>query len=226
MGIMKRYILLFAVAAICLLTLDQGVKLIIEQTVPQDESLTQVADTVHIHPYVNTENLDRLTEQAEASGRPLGLYVVGRVLYLIGCALAWMLWFGIVSVWLPYVLHGKRRARSWVAVSALVFAAVISNIICLLLRGGSLDWICIATHKEVPYGDHFHTVPRHFIFDLKDLFLWVGLAFGTFLMLLFAADIIRYVIFLDPMSPDERKQTLRASLLRSKSFFGRAKHGN
>ena len=61
---MKRYMIFFVAAVICLVALDQGVKLIVEQTVLQSEELTQVADTLHLHPLVNTENMDRLTAQA------------------------------------------------------------------------------------------------------------------------------------------------------------------
>ncbi len=223
---MKRYIIFFIAAVVCLVALDQGVKLIIEQTVPQDEALMRVSDTVHIHPYVNGEDLTELTHQAKEDGKPLGLYLAWHILDVLSRPVLLSLGAGAVGMYLPYVLHGKRRIWLWLTHSALACSAAVCNVICLLLRGGSLDFVCIATHTEVPYGDHFHTVPRHVIFDLKDVFLLIGIALFALLLLLLVADLIRYVNARGKLTPDERTQNRLALLLRAKSFFKGASHGD
>lgn len=216
---MKRYMIFFVAAVFCLVALDQGVKLIVEQKVLQSEELTQVADTLHLHPMVNTENMDRLTAQAASDGRPLGLYVAGRILYLLGLALVWAAISYAVTVYLPFVLRGIRRMTAWLTVSVPMCAASVCNAICLLLRGGSLDYICIARTITVPYGDHFHNVPRHWIFDLKDVYLWCSVALCTFFLLALVIDIFRFASKIDKARQEEQKQLLHAAFVRAKSLF-------
>ncbi len=223
---MKRYILFLAVAIICLVTLDQGVKLIVEQIVPQDEALMRISDTVHIHPYINGENLAELTQQAKEDGKPFGLYLAWHIFDILSRPVLLSFGAGVIAMYLPYVLRGKRRTWLWLTNIALVCSATVCNVICLLLRGGSLDYFCIATHTEIPYGDHFHSVPRHFIFDLKDVFLWIGIALFVLLMLLLVADFIRCENTRGKMTPEEHKQVRLAMKQRAKSFFKGASHGN
>lgn len=216
---MKSHIKHLLTAMVLLILLDQGIKLLVERTIPQSESLMQVSDTFHLHPYINNENMTVLFEKATESGVPLWLYVAGNMAYkLFGSALT-ALALCALSSFCSHLCGGKQHTLLLLLQSALLLSAAICNCICMLLRGGSLDFLCFAENVQIPYGDHFHTVPHHTIFDFKDLYLCLSFVLTVWLVIRLLADIAKCLFRHSMLPKDERKAEARAMKERARSWF-------
>lgn len=160
-----------------LIVLDQGLKLIVHNTVASNDKLFTISNTIHIHPYLNDEDAQSMLPVAESKNMDVRVLLVlnslwkDTIVLLIGlfiCGWVWVIFWDLNMPKNPLLLQWGL---------SLVFSGVIcSNYVDEYFWGGSLDFICIAFDKQVSISDHYHTVPKHIIFDAKDIFIWIGLA--------------------------------------------------
>lgn len=215
---MKKYLKALLPLLLLLILLDQGVKLLIEQTITYDDSLMRVSNTFHLHPAINDENMTALSSKAAESGNPLWLYVAGNIAFkLFGAVFTCAVVYLLLS-FSACLIGGKFRCGLFLFQAALLIASSVCNWICMLLRGGSLDYLCIAKDIRFSYGDHFHTVPSHRIFDIKDLYVWLGMALILLLVILFLFDVAMYACRYYALPKTDRKVENLAIKARAKAW--------
>lgn len=173
-------------AVILLIAIDQGLKCLVHATVAGGEELLSVTNTLHIHPYLNDEDAVQMQPTADEKGMDVRLLLVLRslpkdlffyaLLFLIYGWLRFLFW-DLSMPRLPLLTRG--------GLALFLSGTLCSGYIDEIFWGGSLDYICLALDRRVSAGDHYQTVPRHIIFDTKDIYLTVGIAF----LILFALRI-------------------------------------
>lgn len=215
---MKGYLKALLPLLLLLILLDQGAKLLIEQTVPFDDSLMRVSNTFHLHPAINDENMTSLSAKALESGNPLWLYVAGNIAFkLFGAVFACAVMYPLLS-FCACLIGGKFRRGLFLLQATLLIASSVCNCICMLLRGGSLDYLCIAKDIQIAYRDHFHAVPSHRIFDIKDLYVWLGMALVILLVVMLLVDAVKYTSRYYALPKTDRKEETLAMKERAKAW--------
>ncbi len=183
----KRKVLYFVCSILLLILLDQGTKQIVNHVFVFPENVMRIADTIHIHPILNDQNLQSLLPIAET----LSVNV-----YFLLCIRAVM--FSIlfcVGVGMCYQIHSfffwDCKKKSYVRLNTAILCLTVAGMLCSvyfdeLCFGGSLDWICCAWERvRQDYGTHSHAVVYHFTFDLKDIYLWLGMGLFVLRIVLF-----------------------------------------
>lgn len=172
----RKHFFLALLLILTLIALDQGTKLAVDHLIGRDESLMQVTNTVHLHPYLNDEDSVAMQPIADESGIPLEvLLLLDSLKTTLSVALAFLL-----ACAADRFIFWDIPRKSYPKLTILLICLMISAIICSgyideLGWGGSLDFLCIARDTEMirTVGNHTHTViaPHHKIFDLKDLYI-------------------------------------------------------
>lgn len=189
----KRRNLYCAIIILILIGLDQGTKRIVENNSSIPENVMQITNAIHIHPCLNDQNLQSLLPIAET---------ISVNVYFLLCIRAVM--FSILfcaGVGMCYQIHNfffwdckkKSYVRLNTAILCLTVAGILSSAyfdeLCL---GGSLDWICCAWERaRQDYGTHSHAVVYHFTFDLKDIYLWLGMGLFVLRIVLFLSTYLK-----------------------------------
>ncbi len=161
---MKRYVKYILIFIVLLVLADQGAKLLMEQY----SSITENVGTVHLHPRVNTADLEKFTQMAEDGFLTVPVLFVldmlKRILLTAVCCTA-MYWIsrGLDSIGRP--MYG---------IASAFITLMVSSTVCVgldyILRQGSLDWFCISRALEAGRK------VMHITLDLKDLYLLLFLA--------------------------------------------------
>ena len=165
---MKRYLKYILIFSVILILADHGSKMLIEQFFIPDGNLSQIRDCLHLHPRVNTEDLELFMQKAaEGVFTVPALFLVEIlkkiILAAICCTAMYWISRGLAAVGHP--MYGLAAAFITLMVSATA---------CLgldyILRQGSLDWLCIS--RTLADGEKI----MHMTLDFKDLYLFLFLA--------------------------------------------------
>lgn len=196
----KRRILYCAIIILILIVLDQGTKLIVDNYFDVPENVMQISDTIHIHPKLNDIDMQKMLPLADKFSLNM------RFLMLIKAAL-----FTIIMVAGFFLCYGVQRFFFWdcqkksylglnIAILCLAAAGIICSVyIDELCFGGSFDWICCTWVGVQPFhNDHYHAVSYHFTFDMKDIYLWIG-------MILFVVRVVLFLITYLQSTQEEQK---------------------
>lgn len=148
-----------SIAVLILILADQLVKQFINATITADE---QFRNGLHIHPSLHAK-----FEGAEIVPQ----IVIGVIL---GILLSLIAWKGN-----EFFFHDcpDRMKESYPAFTNTMLYLLISGTFCsvvldALIWGGSINFICIAWQALDSYGNSFI---KHLIFDIKDIYLTVGI---------------------------------------------------
>lgn len=170
-----------------LLLLDQGVKLAIHRFYTPDGDLMRTVG-VHLHPEVNGKSLLLAEERAAQTGLPAPFWMAVSLAGKCGLMLLSLAFVGVGYVALT---SANLRAYPRLAgcISALTCAGTLCSIIDDLSRGGSLDWFCVS--RSIHLGEQRHDI-AHFIFDLKDFYVFLAVIATILFFLLACAGMIRF----------------------------------
>lgn len=176
---MKRFMSNPTIQVICiilvLIVLDQGIKIIVNNTIPAKEELFSVSNTIHIHPYLNDKDAKELSPIAQEKNIDVRILVIFYSFFkdiaffffaFILCGWFWLLFWDFNIPKNPFLVR--------TGLGFLLGGVICGGYIDELFWGGSLDYICISFYKKVLVTDHYHIVPKHIIFDAKDIFLLIG----------------------------------------------------
>lgn len=169
-------ILFILLSILVLITIDQGVKIAVEQAVTADDGLMQVSDAVHIHPYFNGADRAELQPIAEKYNLPIDFLMILEALSL---TMKFVL-FGLCAYFVDRFFFWDTPRKHYPLLTASMICLIVAGLLCHayideLFRGGTLDYICISRTIEITeqVGDHIHTVtaPHHRFFDLADIYI-------------------------------------------------------
>ena len=93
-----------------------------------------------------------------------------------------------------------------------IAALICSFILDRHLWGVSLDFICISRSTIEQVGDRYREHSFHFIFDLKDMYIWICI-------ILFLLHVILLIIDYFKLDKAERKELDKHFINRIKSVF-------
>lgn len=204
---MKKYIK-FLIIIFSLIVIDQGSKLIVahffdgdivlRSNNTRDSEIMLTSDTFHIHPLINDSTRQELLQKASNSSLSIGFFIFIDIVRKI---ILWtILILGIyVFSRLFTKLKMKRHPKITSSVICLPVAACLCNCMELILRGGSLDFMCITRKDTIWLVDHYHPVVRHQIWDIKDMYLVIGCVLLLLLVILVIIDYLK-------LSKDEKKE--------------------
>lgn len=205
---MKKYVK-YLIVILCLILVDQGAKLIVANFYDseivkasnddRDSDIMKVINTVHIHPVINDTEIQELKQ--EASEKSIDF----KVLMFLNVVLSIILL--IVYIFFMYVLYRvsskimkNKHLKLMHSIMCLNIAAwMCSAVFDKIFWGGSLDFLCLAWGNVKKVGENYRLFPKHYIYDIKDFYLYIGL------ILLILYIIIMMVNYLK-LSKDEKKE--------------------
>ncbi|MBQ8332853.1 MAG: hypothetical protein IJX93_03675 [Clostridia bacterium] len=206
---MKRYLKYILIFSAILILADLGSKMLIEQFFMPDGDLTQIRDCLHLHPRVNTEDLELFTQKAaEGVFSVPALFLVEILkkirLAVICCTAIYWISRGLAAVGHP--MYGLAAAFITLMVSA---TACLS--LDYILRQGSLDWLCIS--RTLADGEKI----MHMTLDFKDLYLFLFLAVDVIIVARFL-----WLIVTDKSFAADVENGLKGCMVSLKERFGKS----
>ncbi|PKM62365.1 MAG: hypothetical protein CVU97_05705 [Firmicutes bacterium HGW-Firmicutes-21] len=218
---MKKYIK-YIIIIFCLIMLDQGTKLVVVNYYDGDVVFASDTDnngdiisnysTFSIYPIVNDSTRQELMQKSLNSSKNINLLIFVDVAKIIVFAFA----FNLVLYWIFRNLSKykiKKHAGLMSSILCLnVAAAICGGIIDRIFWGGTLDFMCITWKSTELMGEQSIATYNYFIFDFKDVYLWISGA-------LFALFIILFVIDYFKLSKAEKKELDKHFVNRIKSVF-------
>ncbi len=189
--------------------LDQGAKLavahfyeddiVLASESIEDTELWRTHNTFHIHPVINDAHRQELMQEAMERSLSIKYLMFRDIVKAVSLIVTFnlLIYFGFRFLAQVKI---KRHPKLISGIICLNLAAgICSGIIDRLFWGGSLDFMCISGLITEQAGDHYHAVPYHFIFDIKDVYLWIGGVLLALLIILFCIDYFK-------LSKDEKKE--------------------
>lgn len=205
---MKKY-LKYIIIIFTLIVIDQGSKLIVADVFEGEVVLAsnqedntdnmEVYNAFHIHPIINDTDNQVLLQKSLDSSSDFGFLVfVDIALNLIFAIVIFILLYTF-SRFLPHYKI-KRHPKILSSILCLFIAAgICSLIIDRIFWGGSLDFICLSLKETHLIDGCYHAFVHHYIFDFKDIYLWIGFALFMIYAILFVINCCR-------LSKEERKE--------------------
>ena len=166
---MKKAVIFLAILFLLVLA-DQSAKVLIDNyTEFNSQDLSQVKDTVHIHPLLNNQTQNKIISLSEKTGLSVALLKLINVLCHTGFNAIVFAALLFLNATLK-IANTKTHPLLFRFILMLLCVVPICRLCDEIFRGGTLDFICISRAIVNHHGKH---QILHASFDLCDCYLFI-----------------------------------------------------